>query len=77
MFRAALYMIISDFKVSIVFVALGLPFPWSICLLGGGGGGGATGFQFKKQTQAVEFPQVLLVLSNLPNQNELPLLSTV
>ena len=26
----------------------------SVCL----GGGGATGFQFKEQTQAVEFPQV-------------------
>ena len=37
MFRAALHMVISDFKVFIVFVALGLPF---ICLLGGGGGGG-------------------------------------
>ena len=31
MFRAALHMVISDFKVFIVFVALGL---------GGGGGGG-------------------------------------
>ena len=32
----------------------------SVCLEGGGGGGGggATGFQFKQQTQAVEFPQV-------------------
>ena len=42
MFRAALHMVISDFKVFIVFVALGLPF-WptgpSVCLGGGGGGG--------------------------------------
>ena len=39
MSRAALHMvIISDFKVFIVFVALGLPFPQvHICLLGGGG----------------------------------------
>ena len=42
MFRAALHMVISDFKVFIVFVALGLPF---ICLLGGGGGW-STGLQF-------------------------------
>ena len=56
MFRAALHMVISDFKVSIVFLALGLPFPWVHLSVGeGGGGGGATGFQ------AVEFPQVLLV----------------
>ena len=39
MFRAALHMVISDFKVFIVFVALGLPFPPG-CLVGGGGGGG-------------------------------------
>ena len=32
-------MVISDFKVFIVFVALGLPFP-QVHLLGGGGGGG-------------------------------------
>ena len=38
-------MVISDFKVSIVFVALGLPFPW--VHLSVGRGGGATGFQFK------------------------------
>ena len=49
MFRAALHMVISDFKVFIVFIALSV------------GGGGSTGFQFKLQTQAVEFPQVLLV----------------
>ena len=30
MFRAALHMVISDFKVFIVFVALGLPFPQSV-----------------------------------------------
>ena len=41
-------MVISDFKVSIVFVALGLPFPQvHLSVAGGGGGGGATGFQFK------------------------------
>ena len=47
MFRAALHMVISDFKV---FIALGLPFPWvdlSVGGGGGGGGGGSTGFQFK------------------------------
>ena len=36
-------MVISDFKVFIVFVALGLPFPQvhlSACWGGGGGGGG-------------------------------------
>ena len=33
-------MVISDFKVFIVFVALGLPFPLSV-----GGGGESTGFQ--------------------------------
>ena len=43
-------MVISDFKVFIVFVALGLLSHRSICLLGGGGGGGATGFQFKLLT---------------------------
>ena len=67
MFRAALHMVISDFKVFIVFVALGLPFPQVHLSVGGGGGGGggeSTGFQFKQQTQAVEFPQVLLVASN-------------
>ena len=36
MFRAALHMVISDFKAFIVFVA---PFPQVICLLGRGGGG--------------------------------------
>ena len=40
MFRAALYMVISDFKVFIVFVALGLPFPQVHLSVGGGGGGG-------------------------------------
>ena len=49
MFRAALHMVISDFKVFIVFVALGLPFPQVHLSIGGGGGGGggSTGFQFK------------------------------
>ena len=50
-FRAALHMVISDFKVIIVSVALGLPFPQVHLSVGGGGGGGggggATGFQFK------------------------------
>ena len=38
-------MVISDFKVFIVFVALGLPFPWgpSVCWGCGGGGGGGGG----------------------------------
>ena len=43
MFRAALHMVISDFKVFIVFVALGLPFPQvhgHLSFGGGGGGGG-------------------------------------
>ena len=45
-------MVISDFKVFIVFVALGLPFPQVHLSVGGGGGGGgglggSTGFQFK------------------------------
>ena len=40
MFRAALHMVISDFKVFIVFVALGLPFPQVHLSVGGGGGGG-------------------------------------
>ena len=40
MFRAALHMVISDFKVFIVFVALGLPFPQVHLSIGGGGGGG-------------------------------------
>ena len=39
MFRAALYMVISDFKLFIVFVALGLPFPQVHLSVGGGGGG--------------------------------------
>ena len=47
MFRAALHMVISDFKVFIVSVALGLPFPLVCWGGGGGGGGGSTGFQFK------------------------------
>ena len=48
MFRAALHMAISDFKVFIVFVALDLPFPQvHLYVGGGGGGGGSTGFQFK------------------------------
>ena len=34
-------MVISDFKVFIVFVALGLPFPQVHLSVGGGGGGGA------------------------------------
>ena len=61
MFRAALHMVISDFKVFIVFVALGLPFPQVHLSIGGGGGGGggSTGFQFKWQSHTVEFPQVL------------------
>ena len=33
-------MVISDFKVFIVFVALGLPFPQVHLSVGGGGGGG-------------------------------------
>ena len=37
MFRAALHMVISDFKVFIVFVALGLPFPQVHLSIGGGG----------------------------------------
>ena len=47
-------MVISDFKVFIVFVALGQPFPQVHLSVGGGGGGegergggGSTGFQFK------------------------------
>ena len=44
-------MVISDFKVFIVFVALGLhAFPTGPSVYwggGGGGGGGLTGFQFK------------------------------
>ena len=45
MFRAALHMVISDFKVFIVFVVLGLPFPQVhlSVFFWGGGGGGATG----------------------------------
>ena len=39
-------MVISDLKVFIVFVALGLPFP-SICLFGGGGGGGGGGLNMQ------------------------------
>ena len=50
-----------DFKVFIVFVALGLPFPQVHLPVGGGGGGGGGGQQASKQTQAVEFPQVLQV----------------
>ena len=42
-FRAALHMVISDFKVFIVFVALGLPFPQVHLSIGGGGGGGGGG----------------------------------
>ena len=43
-------MVISDFKVYIVFVALGLPFPQVHLSVGGGGGGGVnrlTYIQFK------------------------------
>ena len=47
MFRAALHMGISDFKVFIVFVALGPQVHLSVGGGGGGGGGGSTGFQFK------------------------------
>ena len=53
MFRAALHMVISDFKVFIVFVALGLPFPQVhlsvvvVIVFFLGGGGGSTGLQFK------------------------------
>ena len=43
MFRAALHMVISDFKVFIVFVALGLPFPQVHLSVGGKGGGGGGG----------------------------------
>ena len=44
MFRAALHMvIISDFKVFIVFVALGLPFPQVHLSVGEVGGGGGEG----------------------------------
>ena len=43
MFRAALHMVICDFKVFIVFVALGLPFPQVHLSVGGGGGGGGGG----------------------------------
>ena len=39
MFRAAFHMVISDFKVFIVF-ALGQPFPQVHLSVGGGGGGG-------------------------------------
>ena len=47
MFRAALHMVISDFKVFIVFVALGLPFPQvHLSVWGGGGGGGGGGEAF-------------------------------
>ena len=46
MFRAAFHMVISDFKVFIVF-ALGQPFPQVHLSVGGGGGGSSTGFQFK------------------------------
>ena len=49
-------MVISDFKVSI---ALGLPFPQIHLSVGGGGGGQQAS---SLSTQAVEFPQVLLVL---------------
>ena len=52
-------MVISDFKVFIVFVALGLPFPQVHLSGGGGGGGGAQ--QASSLSIAVEFPQVLLV----------------
>ena len=38
-------MVISDFKVFIVFVALGLPFPQVHLSVGGGGGGGGGGQQ--------------------------------
>ena len=57
-FRAALHMVISDFKVFIVFVALGLPFPQVHLSVGGGGGGGGV----NRWPLAVEFPQVLLVI---------------
>ena len=36
-------MVISDFKVFIVFVALGQPFPQVHLSVGGGGGGGGKG----------------------------------
>ena len=60
-FRAALHMIISDFKVFIVFVALGLPFPQVHLSVGGGGGGGGGrgGQQASSLSSNVEFPQVL------------------
>ena len=45
MFRAALHMVISDFKVFIVFVALGLHFPQVHLSVWGGGGGGGGGQQ--------------------------------
>ena len=53
-------MVISDFEVFVVFVALGLPFLQVHLSVGGGGGGGeSTGFQFEWQTHTVEFPRVL------------------
>ena len=55
MSRAALHVVISDFKVFIVFVALGLPFPQVHLSVGG----------VNRLTQAVEFPQVLLVHNNM------------
>ena len=44
MFWAALHMVISDFKVFIVFVA---PFPWVHLSIGGGGGQQASGLSSK------------------------------
>ena len=66
MFRAALHMVISDFKVFIVFVALGLPFPQVHLSVGGGGGGGGGGvqqtFSLSSKHKLWNFHRYLLVL---------------
>ena len=57
MFWAALHMVISDFKVFIVFVA---PFPQVHLSVGEGGGGGQQAFSLSsKHKLSMEFPQVL------------------
>ena len=63
MFRAALHMVISDFKVFIVFVALGLPFP-QVHLSIGGGGGGQQASSLSSKHKLWNFHRYSLVLHN-------------
>ena len=61
-------MIISNFKVFIVFVALGLPFPQVHLSVegGGGGGGGQQASSLGSQHKLWNFHRYSLVIPNSP-----------